>query len=503
MEQEAWEKEAEALFSARKFKKAIPLLRDVISKQPQNPKAFFYLGMAESYAQDIPNAKYHLSQAWKMNPNQPDAALQLGKICERDLNIGDAQIWFSRAKSIKENAEEARMHLNKIMRTFNSKHAPEKEEEKEESQEEINEDGLIMSLKPIDSDITFNDVIGLAKVKEYLTDNVILSIIVPELFKEHGKKRGLGMLLYGATGVGKTYLVKGLAGEATKEIHNYRQRIESQDPEKAKALPDKIQIIIANISQILSMYVGNSSKNMSMIFKIARKHAPCILFFDEIDALGASRSTSDKVGEGSAQTSTLNQFLQELDGLQADPEGLFVIGATNRPYDVDPALKRAGRLGDLVYIPPPTFKESIALIKFYLKNKKKGKINYRRLARAMAAYSPADIATVCDKAAMPSIKAKYYYGEDKLLTTADVLQALKEKDKSSQEGWYLDAKRELLGKMDYEVVDKKLISRWHSGSLQEGEKPIYKQLIKDIKKYTDRKKMIVRNHMRWVARHLW
>ena len=182
--------------------------------------------------------------------------------------------------------------------------------ETEEGEDE-DDDGRFLQ-KP---DINFADVGGMESVKKEIDLKIIKPLLHPELYKAYGKKIGGGILLYGPPGCGKTFIAKATAGQVNAKF------------------------ISVGLSDILDMWIGSSEKNLHDIFELARYNTPCVLFIDEIDALGASRSDMKQ----SSGRHLINQFLQELDGIDHTNEGVLIIGATNTPWNLDPAFRRPGR----------------------------------------------------------------------------------------------------------------------------------------------------------------
>jgi SpoVK/Ycf46/Vps4 family AAA+-type ATPase len=160
--------------------------------------------------------------------------------------------------------------------------------------------------------INFDDVGGMQRTKKEIELKIIKPLQHPELYKAYGKKIGGGILLYGPPGCGKTFIAKATAGQVNAKF------------------------ISVGLNDILDMWIGSSEKNLHEIFELARGNTPCVLFIDEIDALGASRSDMKK----SSGRHLINQFLQELDGVDFDNEGILVLGATNTPWNLDPAFRR-------------------------------------------------------------------------------------------------------------------------------------------------------------------
>ena len=195
------------------------------------------------------------------------------------------------------------------------------------------EEGQIKRIAFSEPKTKFENVVGLEDVKKYLYENLVLAIQRPELFKKYGKKMGLGLILYGPPGTGKTLIVSAIGGEA------------------------KAKVLIARINQIVDMYTGNTEKNLHAIFEQARENTPCIIILRRARRHGHKRSGGGgEGGESSAMRLAVNQFLVEMNGLEENPEGIFVIGATNQPWDIDPALKRSGRFGDAIYLKPPSYR---------------------------------------------------------------------------------------------------------------------------------------------------
>lgn len=259
--------------------------------------------------------------------------------------------------------------------------------------------------------INFSDVGGMDAVKKEIELKIIKPLLHPELYKAYGKKIGGGILLYGPPGCGKTFLAKATAGQVNARF------------------------ISVGLNDILDMWVGNSEKNLHEIFELARYNTPCILFIDEIDALGASRSDMKQ----SAGRHLINQFLQELDGIDTSNEGVLIIGATNTPWNLDPAFRRPGRFDRIVFVPPPDEATRESILKLKLKNKPTDAIDYSQLARKTENYSGADIDAVIDIAIELKLESSFTDGVPKPIETKDLLNAVK-KHKASTQEWFTTAK---------------------------------------------------------------
>ncbi|MCL5434245.1 MAG: AAA family ATPase [Candidatus Marsarchaeota archaeon] len=483
---EHWRK-GNSLFEDSKFDDAIKEYITAIEMDPSYADAYFNKALTERIMHKYDEAKRDLEKVIELQPKSPDAPLLYGDIEESCNDYLGARHWYERSLSIDPTyaqAKERLEHLEALMHP-ESKAQGEPQASRgvqfQEEQKEVIEEGQIKKVAFYKSNIKFDSVIGLDKIKKYLHDNVILAMQHPELFKKYGKKLGLGLLLYGPPGVGKTHVVNAIAGESGANV------------------------IIARVNQIVDMYTGNTEKNLHAIFQQAREHTPCIIFFDELDALGVKRGGGQEGGESSALRLAVNQFLVEMNGVEANPEGLFVIGATNQPWDIDPALKRSGRFGDSVYLPPPKHKDRKKLFEFYTRDKPRSRLSFGRLSRATIGYSPADIWRISDKAAMRPLLHEYEKKKEAKLTMKDMMAVLKDKDTngSSLDEWYSMVKKDVISKTETQMVDGKKQEIVKEGKLDAQEKILYKAMVKDIKKNTSPTKIRIKRFMRWWALHIW
>lgn len=239
--------------------------------------------------------------------------------------------------------------------------------------------------------ITWGDVGGLEDTKRELIKAIETPISNPEKLKHFGIKPSKGLLLYGPPGCGKTLLAKAVAGSSDANFISVR------GPE------------------IFSMWVGESEKAIRNIFKKARQVNPCIIFFDEIDAIATIR------GEDSSRVSdrVLNQLLTEMDGIE-ELENVIVVAATNRPDLIDPALMRPGRFDHIVLVSPPDNKARMEVFRVHTKKMPLGKIDFEALVAATEGYSGADIEAVCREAGYRAMDT-----ERKKVIESDFLDALK------------------------------------------------------------------------------
>jgi SpoVK/Ycf46/Vps4 family AAA+-type ATPase len=272
--------------------------------------------------------------------------------------------------------------------------------------------------------VNFNDVGGMDQVKKEIELKIIKPLLHPELYKAYGKKVGGGILLYGPPGCGKTFIAKATAGQVNAKFIN------------------------VSLNDILDMWIGNSEKNLHEIFELARNNTPCVLFIDEIDALGASRSDMKQ----SSSRHLINQFLQELDGIDQTNEGVLVIGATNTPWNLDPAFRRPGRFDRIVFVSPPDETTRASILKLKLNNKPTGAIDYQTIAKKATHYSGADLDAIIDLAIEQKLESSFQDGIPKPLETNDFLNALKKHKPSTQE-WFSTAKNFALFANDSGLYD--------------------------------------------------
>ncbi|MCL5434049.1 MAG: AAA family ATPase [Candidatus Marsarchaeota archaeon] len=480
---EHWRK-GNTLFESKDYDGAITEFTAAINIDKKYGDAYFNRALTYRMKEEYGLAKKDLDLIMELEPKSADAPLLIGDISEANNDLVGARFWYEKALANNPDYTEAKNRLEKIDMMIHidstytkNKKTNELQVEKFDYTETKIEEGQIKQVAFYKSKQKLDDVIGVSKLKKYLRENLVLAIKEPQLFKKWGKDLGLGTILYGPPGVGKTYTVNGIAGESNANV------------------------ILAVPNQIVDMYTGNTEKNLHMIFETARKHTPCIIFFDELDALGIKRGGGEG-GESSALRLAVNQFLMEMSGTDsAKNEGVYIIGATNTPWDIDSALKRSGRFGDHIYVAPPSNRDRKELFEFYTRNKLRSHINYRRLARATMGYSPADIKRITDKAVMRPLLHEYLFHKEKRLTTKDIIAVLKDKDfgGSSLDEWYNMVKKDIISKVETQIVDGKKQEIVKEGKLDAEEKIIYKKMIKDIKKNTSPFWYFIKKFIRWWA----
>ncbi len=259
--------------------------------------------------------------------------------------------------------------------------------------------------------ISFVDVGGMETLKEEIRIKIIHPLGHADLYKAYGKAVGGGILLYGPPGCGKTHLARATAGEI------------------------RAGVIAVGIHDVLDMWIGNSERNLHSLFGQARRNAPCVLFFDEVDALGASRSDM----KTSAGRHLINQFLSELDGAKASNDGVLVLGATNAPWHLDPAFRRPGRFDRILFVPPPDVTARAEVLRVQLRGRPQEDVEFDAVARKTEGFSGADLKAVVDGAIEGKLREALKTGVPAPLRTKDLLQSAATLKPTTRE-WFATAR---------------------------------------------------------------
>lgn len=217
--------------------------------------------------------------------------------------------------------------------------------------------------------VRFEDVIGLDTVKRAITIRMINPIKYPDKYKLYNKKSGGGVLLYGPPGTGKTMIAKAIANEVSAKFY------------------------VIKGSDIVSKWVGDSEKNINALFEQTKKDDLAIIFIDEMDSLIGTR------GLDPHNDKRVNEFLQQIDGFASKSSNLLLLGATNRPWDIDLAAMRSGRFSEKIYVPLPDKKARKYLFEKFLKDLPlSNDVNIDQMVTLTTNYSGADIEEVCERA---------------------------------------------------------------------------------------------------------
>ena len=266
------------------------------------------------------------------------------------------------------------------------------------------------------SDVLLRDVGGMEDVKRRLEMAFLTPMRNPELRRMYGRSLPGGIMLYGPPGCGKTFLARAIAGELGARFY------------------------AVSLADVLDMWIGASERNLRGIFEVARRNNPCVLFLDEIDALGQKRA---QLRASAAMRGTVNQLLTEMDSVRSNNDGVFILGATNQPWDVDTALLRPGRFDRLLLVAPPDQDARETIVRYHLRDRPLEGIDVRKIARKTEHFSGADLAHLCDSAAEFALEDSVRSGEVRPIRMGDLEQALREV-KPSTGDWLADARNVVL-----------------------------------------------------------
>lgn len=259
--------------------------------------------------------------------------------------------------------------------------------------------------------IDFSHVGGMDQVKDEIKMKIIHPLQNPDLYKAYGKKAGGGILMYGPPGCGKTYLSKATAGEIQSKF------------------------LTVGIEDTVDMWMGNSEKNLHAKFEIARGNSPCVMFFDEIDALGSKRNDLKQ----SAGRNIINQFLKEMDGIDSNNDGLLILGATNSPWHMDSAFLRPGRFDRIIFVPPPDQEAREKILKLMLADKPVEKIDYGKIASKTNEFSGADISALIDLTIEEKLRSSMKTGKIEPIRTKEIITQIK-RVRPSTKDWFNTAR---------------------------------------------------------------
>ncbi len=394
-----------------------------------------------------PYAKTHLVRLLDLEGRSSEAILRLEQVCREHPLFAPA--WILRAKlSLNENrAKEARefyeraISLDPVLknedllkrirqaggqrtvgdesrepapqrtgdRQANAYYDPEFEED--DFDDDPFDDGEIEIEFDQKPDVDFNRVGGMESVKEDIRMKILYPLENRELFEAYGKKAGGGVLLYGPPGCGKTLISRATACEINSKF------------------------LSVGLHQILDMWLGKSEEKLHEIFELARRHAPAVLFFDEVDALAADR----KDMRSSAGRTLINQFLAELDSESSKNDGLLVLGATNAPWHLDSAFLRPGRFDRLVFVPPPDEPAREQIIRIMAEGKPVSGLDPAALAKKVKDFSGADIKAVFDQAIEGALAEAMKSGKIVPVTQKQLLAAAKNVKPSTRK-WFESAR---------------------------------------------------------------
>ncbi len=453
------------LFLTTRFKMAdIQSLKQALAVSPDNVPLLLMLGDAyldqfsledarATYEAALrvdpanPVAKTHLAQLLDLDGRSSEAILRVEQVCSESPNFAPA--WSLRARFyLNENrAREAREFYDRAVaidpamkneellkrirqgggsrtagddardpspqrngdRQAGAYYDPEFEEDDfDDDPFDDNDLEIEFDQKP---DVDFRRVGGMEAVKEDIRMKILYPLENRELFEAYGKRAGGGVLLYGPPGCGKTLISRATAGEINAKF------------------------LSVGLHQILDMWIGKSEEKLHEIFEMARRNAPAVLFFDEVDALAADR----KDMRSSAGRTLINQFLSELDSESSKNDGVLVLGATNAPWHLDSAFLRPGRFDRLIFVPPPDEPAREEIIRIMAEGKPIAGLDPLGLSRKVKDFSGADIKAVFDQAIEVSLSEAMKTGKIVPVTQKQLLKAASNV-KPSTKKWFESAR---------------------------------------------------------------
>jgi SpoVK/Ycf46/Vps4 family AAA+-type ATPase len=246
---------------------------------------------------------------------------------------------------------------------------------------------------------TLADVVGMAAIKRWLTTAFLSSLRDPAMRRLFGRSLRGGLLMYGPPGCGKTFLARAVAGEL------------------------EAGFLRIDLAHVVDMWLGYSRRSIHEIFETARASAPCLLYLDQLDAIGPRRAgRRHSIGRG-----VVDQLVAELYSASEEHEGVFVVAATEHPWDVDALLRRPGRLDHRLLVLPPDTEAREAIIRSVLAGRPLAEdLDLAALAARTDGYSAADLAQLCESAAAAALEASIVSNSSRPITLADFTRGLHE-----------------------------------------------------------------------------
>jgi len=353
---------------------------------------------------DLPGAQLTLDSILSRNKACAEAYLLLAKIFQKRGMREEARKKYGAASIIDESWHDAALEawLGKGETPSPAKAAtlPSDENEEAESPAAVLAQATAAVPDAMDEPelpkTTFDDVGGMEDVIQRIRMNIIYPFKNPEVFKKFKKRPGGGILMYGPPGCGKTHIARATAGECGSTF------------------------MAISITDILSKWLGESEQRLHQLFELARRRSPAVIFIDEIDAIGGSRSNTS-----ATMAPIVNVLLTEMDGVVSKNENLMVLAATNTPWRVDDALRRPGRFDRILFVPPPDIPAREAILRVHLRDLPVEKLELSKLAQMTDLFSGADLRAAIDRASEKAIYQEMQTGRPTKVTQALLVEAIK------------------------------------------------------------------------------
>lgn len=392
----------------------IDIMRSMLENNPENGLAWYLLGTEYVEAGNESEALYAFSQALNYCGPEFKAQIfsQLAKLTDKEESSIKDGLEDTSENTLQQEQEGRDGQTMEADDNWGDILEDTPEEDSEEDTDDNWEEDNIIRLSVIDggkskgeiigdvhkgSLVTFDNVGGYEDLKDIIRMKIIKPFGSQGLFSKYRKKSGGGILMFGPPGCGKTYIAKATAGEC------------------------KAGFRAVHITDILDPYLGVSAQNVKDVFAKARSVRPCVLFFDEIDTIGFNRS---KLASEHMRP-IIDQLLTEIEGIDSDTNNMLIIGATNMPWDVDPAFKRPGRFDKVIFVPPPDKKAREAILKLKMSDRPQEKqIDYNLIAEKTELYSGADLENVVETATENVLSEILKSGEERPVSTKDLVRAV-------------------------------------------------------------------------------
>jgi SpoVK/Ycf46/Vps4 family AAA+-type ATPase len=400
---------AKALSGLGQFEQAEVELRSALAVAPQD--AHIKLALAQVYAQQDKRSQAMVIVEALARTQAPAAARVLyAKLLLREGDVPSAVAQYKLA--LEQDASAADSELGRTLGVTPEETTSDVVDGR--VRESFGGESLGGGSAPLEMErprINFKDIGGMDAIKEEIGVKILYPLKHPEIYQAYGKKAGGGILMYGPPGCGKTYLARATAGEINAAF------------------------ISVGISDVLDMWIGKSERNLHEVFDQARQNRPCVLFFDEVDALGGRRS--DMISGSGRQL--INQFLAEMDGVESSNEDVLILAATNAPWHVDPAFRRPGRFDRILFVPPPDEAGRAGILRLHCQGKPQEDLDFHAVAKKTAQFSGADIKAVVDAAVEVKVREAMKSGRPQPLRTRDLLEAAKTLKPTTRE-WFASAR---------------------------------------------------------------